>query len=174
MTSYDVRGKAFSICQKDSSCSCMLMKGQVLEKLMFLASLTHLHGSFGKRLQPLHTFFGRERANLPEKWFWTATFTTSPPQRLPQYNSSTEDWISFSWQDWISFSWQDCKVYRSGNSWTTGWCWKPQWRHTHILECSTMYWISMSKQKHLDIILLNFMIAGVLNHKKQNMGCTNI
>ena len=47
----------------NSSCLCMLMRGQILEKLMFLASLTHLHSSFGKRLKLLHTFFGRERVN---------------------------------------------------------------------------------------------------------------
>ena len=37
------------------------------KRRMFLASLTHLHGSFGKRLQPLHTFIGRERVNNNNK-----------------------------------------------------------------------------------------------------------
>ena len=45
----------------------MLMRGQVLEKWMFLTGLTHLHCSFGKRLQPQHTFFSRERVKL---WLW--------------------------------------------------------------------------------------------------------
>ena len=70
MTSYDVHGEAFLTCQKDvmghpartpavRACSWEVKFSR--KKWMFLDNLTHLYGSLGKRLKPLHTFFGRER-----------------------------------------------------------------------------------------------------------------